>query len=157
MFTAYAKIDGINGEARAKNFEKQIEVLSFSHSIHHPTTARAGAAAGRAAGRSEHSDFSIVKVLDASSPILAKKCSTGAKIPSVVITLLRPSGDGKQEKFMEYKFTDVIVSNYRPGGSGQGDGLPLEEVSFAYDKIEWTYTIHGGGNVAEAYEPAVPA
>ena len=30
MFTAYAKINGVDGEARAKGFEKQIEVLGKS-------------------------------------------------------------------------------------------------------------------------------
>jgi len=35
----------------------------------------------------------------------------------------------------------VIVSGVRPGGSAQGgENLPLEEVSFNYGKIEWTYT-----------------
>jgi type VI secretion system secreted protein Hcp len=42
---------------------------------------------------------------------------------------------------MKYALNDVIVSNFRPGGSAQGgEALPLEEVSFNYGKIEWTYT-----------------
>jgi type VI secretion system secreted protein Hcp len=42
---------------------------------------------------------------------------------------------------MEYKMSDVIVRSVRPGGSSKGaDQVPLEEVSFAYGKIAWTYT-----------------
>ncbi len=37
--------------------------------------------------------------------------------------------------------SEVIVASARPGGSSQGgEALPLEEVSFNYGKIEWTYT-----------------
>jgi type VI secretion system secreted protein Hcp len=42
---------------------------------------------------------------------------------------------------MEYKMSDVMVSSVRPGGASQGaENLPLEEVTFSYGKIEWTYT-----------------
>jgi type VI secretion system secreted protein Hcp len=60
---------------------------------------------------------------------------------------------------MEYKMSDCIVSSVRPGGSSQGgETLPLEEVSFNYGKIEWTYTQQkrtdgsGGGNVAAGWD-----
>ena len=36
-----------------------------------------------------------------------------------------------------------MITGFRPGGSSQSEGLPLEEVSFAYGKIAWTYTQQG--------------
>jgi type VI secretion system secreted protein Hcp len=45
---------------------------------------------------------------------------------------------------MEYVLSDVIVSSVKPSaGTMSGQPLPLEEVSFNYGKIEWTYTIIG--------------
>ena len=43
---------------------------------------------------------------------------------------------------MEYKFQDILVSSVQPKGTIT-DVLPLEEVSFNYGKIEWTYTLDG--------------
>ncbi|HQJ09058.1 MAG TPA: type VI secretion system tube protein Hcp, partial [Deltaproteobacteria bacterium] len=91
------------------------------------------------AERCNHSDFSIVKTLDKASPKLALFCCNGSHINSVTIELCRAGGD--KQKYMEYKLSDVIVSSVRPGGSASGgETLPLEEVSFNYGKIEWTYT-----------------
>jgi len=139
MFNAYLKIDGVPGESQANGYENQIEVLSFSHGIHQPTSMSASTAGGAATGRSEHSDFSFVKQLDKASPILALKCSDGSHIKEAVLTLVRAGGD--QVPFMEYKMESVLISGFRPGGSSQGDGLPMEELSLNYGKIAWTYTL----------------
>ncbi len=41
---------------------------------------------------------------------------------------------------MIYVLNDAMVTSVRPSGSAQdGDGMPSEEVSFSYGKIEWTY------------------
>jgi len=42
---------------------------------------------------------------------------------------------------MLIELQDSIVTSVRPGGaSAGGEALPLEEVSFGYGKITWTYT-----------------
>ncbi|GAI77194.1 unnamed protein product, partial [marine sediment metagenome] len=55
--------------------------------------------------------------------------------------------------------SECASSVLSPGGSAQGgETLPLEEVSFNYGKIEWTYTQQkradgsGGGNVAAGWD-----
>src|SRR5262249_31930490 len=98
-------------------------------------------------------DFSIVKQLDKASPLLARHCSDGKHLKEVLVTLVRSGGE--KVPFMEYKLTDVIISGFSPGGSSQGEGLPLEQVSFCYGEIEWTYTQQGmagkpGGKVTAA-------
>ena len=41
---------------------------------------------------------------------------------------------------MVYKLSDVMVRSVRPGGSSKDENsVPLEEVSFAYGKIEQEY------------------
>jgi type VI secretion system secreted protein Hcp len=144
-FDAFLKISDIPGESTDDKHKDWIEVLSYAHGLSQPATTRstAGAASGE---RCNHQDFSVVKVLDKASAKLALFCCNGKHIPSVKLELCRATGD--KTKYMEYLMTDVIVSSVRPGGSSHGgENLPLEEVSFNYGKIEWTYTEtdHGTG------------
>ncbi len=80
-----------------------------------------------------------MKTLDKASPKLALALCNGQRIAEVEIHLARATGD--KQKLMAYKLTDVIVSSVTPQASAQGtDERPMEEVTFNYGKIEWTYT-----------------
>jgi type VI secretion system secreted protein Hcp len=141
-FDVFLKIDAIPGESTDAAHLGWIKVLSFSWGLH-----KAGAGATAA----QHQDFSIVKTVDKASPKLALFCCYGSPngaIPSLIIEVCRASGD--KQKYMEYKMSDVIVSSCRSIGSAVStervgaatagsETLPLEEVSFNYQKIEWTY------------------
>jgi len=138
-FDAFLKIDGIPGESTDDKHKDWIEVLSYSHGLSQPAAGARSTGGAASAERCNHQDFSIVKVLDKASPKLALYCCNGTHIKSVKLELCRATGD--KQKYMEYLLSDVIVSGVRPGGSAQGgENLPLEEVSFNYGKIEWTYT-----------------
>jgi type VI secretion system secreted protein Hcp len=138
-FDCFLKIDGIPGESQDAKHKDWIEVLSYSHGISQPASASRSSGGARTAERCDHSDFSIVKTLDKASPKLALFCCNGSHIKEVKMELCRATGD--KQPYMKYLLNDVIVSNYRPGGSAQGgEALPMEEVSFNYGKIEWTYT-----------------
>jgi type VI secretion system secreted protein Hcp len=137
-FDAFLKIDGIPGESTDDKHKDWIEVLSFNHGLSQPAAA-ISSGGGRAAERCQHQNFSIAKVMDKASPKLALNCCNGAHIKEAKLELCRATGD--KQKYMEYKLTDVIVSSYSPGGASQGgETIPLEQVSFNYGKIEWTYT-----------------
>ena len=138
-FDCFLKIDGIPGESQDDKHKDWIEVLSYSHGITQPASASRSSGGARTAERCDHADFSIVKTLDKASPKLALFCSNGSHIKEIKMELCRATGD--KQPYMKYLLNDVIVSNYRPGGSAQGgEALPMEEVSFNYGKIEWTYT-----------------
>lgn len=138
-FDAFLKIDGVPGESTDDKHKDWIEVLSYSHGLSQPAAGARSTGGAGSAERCNHQDFSIVKVLDKASPKLALFCCNGNHIKSVKLELCRATGD--KQKYMEYLLSDVIVSGVRPGGSAQGgETLPLEEVSFNYGKIEWTYT-----------------
>jgi type VI secretion system secreted protein Hcp len=138
-FDAFLKIDGIPGESTDDKHKDWIEVLSFNHGLSQASSGSTSTAGGRAGGRCDHQDFSIVKALDKASPKLALTCCNGTHIKEVKVELCRAAGD--KQKYMEYKMSDVIVSGVRPGGSSKGgEPLPVEEVGFDYGKIEWTYT-----------------
>ncbi len=137
-FDCFLKIDGVPGEVAADGHEGWIEVLSYSHGLTQPSTVLSSGAAG-AVERSIHQDFSIVKTLDKATPGLHKALCTGEHIAEITVELTRATGE--KQTYMVYKLTDVMISSTRPQGSAQGpDERPLEEVTFNYGKIEWTYT-----------------
>lgn len=156
-FDTFVKIDGIPGESTDDKHKDWIEVLSFNHGMHQPSSATASSAGGGTAERCEHQDFSIVKYLDKASPKLYELCSSGKHIKEITIEMCRASGD--KLKYMEVKLEQVVISNVAPSGSsGSGDGFPTEAVSFNYGKIKWTYTQQkradgsGGGNVTGGWD-----
>jgi len=156
-FDAFLKVDGIPGESSDSAHAEWIEVLSYSSGVSQTASASASSGGGASSERADFQDFSIVKALDKASPKLAVACADGTHISEVILELCRAGGD--KLKYMEYKLNDCIVSSVRPGGSSQGgETLPLEEVSFNYGKIQWTYTQQkradgsGGGNVAAGWD-----
>ncbi len=77
--------------------------------------------------------------MDKASPKLYLACTNGEHIAEVTMEITRSDGD--QEKYFEYLLTDVIISSTSPQGSTQsGDDRPVEEVSFNFAKIQWTYS-----------------
>lgn len=138
-FDTFLKISTIPGESTDGKHAQWIELLSFSHGLSQLASGSVSSGGARSSQRCDHSDFSVVKSLDKASPKLNLACCNGEHIPEVTIELCRATGD--KQKYMEYKLTDVLISSVRPGGSSQGgEALPLEEVSFNYGKIQWTYT-----------------
>ena len=138
-FDAFLKIETIPGECMDDKHKDWIEILSYSHGVAQLSSGSVSSGGGRSAQRCDHQDFSISKALDKASPKLALSCCNGEHIGSVSLALCRSGGDKNQ--YMEYKMSDVLISSVRPGGASQGgESLPLEEVTFSYGKIEWTYT-----------------
>jgi type VI secretion system secreted protein Hcp len=137
-FDAFLKIDGIDGESTDDKHDKWIEIMSYSHGVSQPASG-APSAGPRSAQRVVHNDFSIVKSVDASTPKLNLYCSNNDSIKEVIVELCKATGN--KETYMQYKMEGAIVTSVRPGGSSQGEErLPLEEVTFSYNKITWTYT-----------------
>ncbi len=136
------KIDGVEGEAILDGYDKQIVCHSFSHgvsnSLHSDVTN-----VGRSRGRVEHTDFSITKHFDKSSPLLAYKCSIGANIGTITFTVLRTGGDTPNKPMVIYTLENAMVSKCSVNGGG-GD-TPTESVSFAYSKIRWEYKVQDEG------------
>jgi type VI secretion system secreted protein Hcp len=136
-FDAFLKIATIPGESTDGKHQDWIEILSYSHAVSQPSSGSVSSQGGRTAERCDHADFTITKKLDKATPKLSLACCNGEHIKEVTLNLCRAGGD--KQKYMEYKMSDVIVRAISPSGVSQGD-LPLEQVSFAYGKIEWTYT-----------------
>lgn len=114
----------------------QIAVESWSWGVSNTLQGGGGGGGGGGAGRTTVEDLSIVKTIDKASPLLARKCAIGEHIPQVVLTVDRPGGSNRP--FKEFKMTDVTITSVQPAGTG--NELPLEEVTFTFDRIELKYT-----------------
>lgn len=138
-FDAFLKIGTIPGESTDDKHKEWIEILSFRHGVEQPASGSPSDRGGRSSGRVNHDQFSITKALDKASPKLALACCNGEHIQEIQIELCRATGD--KQPYMNYKLSDVIVSSVSPLGDATAEeSLPLEDVSFSYGKIEWTYT-----------------
>ena len=130
----FLKIEGVDGESTSDKHKGEIEILSYSWGVSQQGgSASAGGGAG--AGKATFQDFSFVKNMDRSSPLLFVKAATGEHIKEVVLT-----GEvaGKRgQKFMEIKMSDVLISSYQQGGS-EG-GVPTDTFSLNFAKIEFKY------------------
>lgn len=149
----FCKVDGIPGESTDDKHKDYFEVLSFNHGMKQDSAGSASGVGGHNSGRADHDQFTVVKLLDKATPKLALACSKGDPIKSVIVECFRQLGDNV--KFMEYKMTDCVVKSVYPSGASQG--IPTETVSFAYAKIEWTYTQYDNkgkklGEVMAAYD-----
>jgi type VI secretion system secreted protein Hcp len=155
-FDAFLKVDNVVGASTDDQHKDWIEVLSYGWGVDQPQTTSASSHGSLSAERANFHSFNVVTALSKHSPILALACASGEHFPKAVLQICRAGGD--KQPYMEYKLTDVMVTAFRPGGSGKGESLPLEEVSFSYGKIEWKYTetkVAGGkgsGNVAAGWD-----
>jgi type VI secretion system secreted protein Hcp len=137
-FDAFLKVATVPGESTDDKHKDWIEVLSFSWGASQAASGSSSATGSHAGQRVDIQDFSFVHHMDKASPKLFLACATGEHIADVTLELCKAGGD--KQKYMTYKFTDVLVSSVRPGGSAQGgDALPLEEVAIRFGKVELEY------------------
>jgi type VI secretion system secreted protein Hcp len=136
-FDCYMEIHNIPGESTDYGHQNWIDLLACSHGVLYvPTQAHTGGPITH--GQCRHNDFTVVKLLDRASPKLSLFCCQGTIIPTVTIELCRATEF--KEVFMRYQFEGVQVTAVKQFTAGAMlTDKPLEEVSFNYTKITWTY------------------
>ena len=97
----YLQIDGIKGESGDDRHRDWIECQSVAWSVSQPRSATASTGGGHTAERCEHSEISVSKLADLSTPILLQLCSSGKTIPRARIEFLRADGQGERIKYFE--------------------------------------------------------
>lgn len=152
-FNAFANFGDIKGESTDKDHKDWVAVLRYDHAVTQPPSVTQKSAGGRSAEEVDHSEFTIVKLVDAATPKLYEAACKGTHIPEVTIELWRAGGD-KPVKYMEFKLKEVLISGVIHNGDPNGpQQFPTETVKLTYGSIEWTYTKQkpdgsAAGNVA---------
>lgn len=137
----------IKGDSTQKSMGRQdsIECLYYDQKV---STVRE-AAGGMATGRRQYEPILIRKRIDKSSPLLAKALTQNQNVDGV-FKFFRPSptGDGTTQQFFTVaikhgrvaSIRQVVPDTFVPASSTQP---PIEEVTFAFGTIAWTYTEGG--------------
>jgi type VI secretion system secreted protein Hcp len=129
----FLEIAGVEGESQSDR-STQLEIYSFSWGV---TNVGTGTGSGGGASRPDVSDLQVRTLLNNASPKLMEACATGKHLPKATLTC-RKAG-GTQEVFYEVKLEDVLISSYSVAGTSGSDGVPTEEMSLNFTKIEAKY------------------
>lgn len=141
----YLKIDTIDGESTKKGVEKYLEIQSFSFGESQTGSGSAGTGVGT--GAVSMQDFSFNTMVSKASPKLFLACAQGQEIKSAELVARKSGAGGKQEIFMKWKFSNLLVSSYQISGSGDS---PSESFSLNFSKIEVEYKPQDGDKMGAA-------
>ena len=138
----FLKLDGIPGESKDGFHKNWIEIESFSWGA---SSTGAGSGGGGGAGKVSLNDLTFVQAANKASPKLMEACAEGRHLKDATLSL-RKSG-GKQEPYLTYKLSDVLVSSFQTGGSGS-DVRPMEELALNFGRVSVSYTDASGETTA---------
>jgi len=134
----FLKLDAIPGQSEVEGVAKEIEVLSFSQSCSNPATMSPSNAI-RTSGRPSHSDFTITKYLDESTPKILEYCNKGEDVKTATFTFSHADGPtGKLTPLWICTMTKALITSVSHGG-GSGQGVPTENLTLAYTSIKWEF------------------
>jgi type VI secretion system secreted protein Hcp len=128
----YLKLDGIDGEAVTKGFEKQISLLSFSWGG--SQTSSVAGTGGSGAGKVDLANLSIMKHMDKATTPVFKAMVKGTHIKTGVLSATKAGSDGKV--FLKLSFEELFVTSQQVSASSE---IPTESVSFSYNQIKEEY------------------
>lgn len=147
-FDTFLFLEGIDGESTAKIDNpplpnKPFEIFSWSFGASNPSTVGSGRG-GLSAGKVQISSFNVMKKTENASAQLFLNNCTGQHIPKGSIIMRKATGKaGKQQTFLQYDFTYVMVDSINWTGSAGGDDTPMESVSFAFATVAVTNYVQG--------------
>ena len=146
--TSYMKVQGkksgqVKGDCQQGGDKKDsMLVYNIDHKLHIPRDTHTGLPTGQRV----HEPFRVTKHIDNATPKLNDMCAKGEHC-DVTVDYYRIKEDGSEEKYYTIKLSDAIIvgdRHYKPM-TFVSDNEPfhdMEEVSFTYSKITWTY--HNG-------------
>ena len=133
----FLRIEGIKGESKDSKHADQIQVLSWSWDV--SQTGTAGTGGGLTAGKVEHHDIIVRKLVDKASPVLYKFCCNGDHIPSADLYVRKAAGGSEALEYLVIHFDDLIITSFELGGQPQADQIE-ESLKINYSKVTITYT-----------------
>ncbi|QTA79706.1 Putative Type VI secretion system tube protein Hcp [Desulfonema limicola] len=128
------KIEG-SGEMPRGN----IKIFGFEHIVEIPRSQNTGLPTGPRI----HNDIVIVKEVDKSTPRLYKALCEGEKLTRIELSWNRPLKDlSENENYYLISLRNAIITRIQPVISQEypiKDYKIMEKISFAYEKIIWTW------------------
>jgi type VI secretion system secreted protein Hcp len=124
--------------------EDTILCQALNHEVYIPRDIQTGLSTGKRV----HNALTITKVFDKSSPKLYQALCTGEHMKEVKMMYYRINPQGAEEHYFTIKLTDAIIVSVKPWMPNAldraRDGFThMEDVSFTYRKIAWTWEPDG--------------
>lgn len=137
----------IHGDVTTAGHEEAIMVLDLNRSIISPRDV----ASGLPTGKRQHKPVTITKRIDKSSPLLMRALADNENLEEVMIKVYGNDRTGKLMHCYTILLENAHISSIKqymnPPNLTSLSGDHLEEVSFTYGKITWTY--EDGGITSE--------
>jgi type VI secretion system secreted protein Hcp len=153
---AYLKIVGkkqgqIKGSSTRPGNQGSIMVVAVDHEI----ASQIDPYTGNSTGKRLHQPITIVKEIDGSSPLLYQLLVNNEVITQWELQFWSSSVGDDEEQYYTIKLTNatvVSIALHKIKPPTREDGLhELEEIKFAYQKIEWTFN-DGGISASDNWE-----
>lgn len=131
----------VRGSVTQKGREGKILVFACMHEIVCPRDPTSG----RPTGKRMHKPIVITKELDRSSPLLFSILCNNENIPHWELQFWTPNATGIEKQHFTIRLTNANISAIHSKMSNTKSPKlsrfpEYEEVSFTYQKIEWTWT-----------------
>ncbi len=146
--TIYAKVTGknqgdIEGDCTQKGREKLIMCYEMEHNVEIPRDTHSGLPTGQRI----HKPLKLVTSMGKQTPKIFQACCSGEHC-DVELTFFRISEKGLEEKYFTIKLKEAIVVDSREffPYTFLEENKPykhMQEISFTYADIIWTYTPDG--------------
>lgn len=134
----------IEGSCDMMGREKTILVYELQHKVHMPRDPHSGLPTSKRV----HEPFTIVKMIDKSSPKLFQALCTGEHMKNVTLKYYRITKQGTEEHYYTTTLEDAIITGFQPAmpstliAANEPFGH-MEAISFTYKKIKMTFEPNG--------------
>jgi type VI secretion system secreted protein Hcp len=129
----FLKLDGIMGDSYDAKHKGEIDILSYTQSF--SNTARLARGTTSGPGRVTCGAVTVIKNIDKASPQLIRLVTTGAHVPTGVITFRAAGKD--QLEYYKITMTDVVVTEVEQ--TDEPAGTIAEKVSILADRLLFEY------------------
>jgi type VI secretion system secreted protein Hcp len=120
------------GDGLGKGSSGKIMASGFHYELSSPRDV----ATGQASGKRQHAPVCVTKGLNASSPQLFNALVSNEVLKSVLLEIVTPAQDGREEASYTIKLTNATLSKLAQQTDAQG--VPSEDACFVFQKIEVT-------------------
>ena len=134
----------IDGSCELQGRENTIMVEAMNHEVYIPHDPHSGLATGKRV----HQPLTITKFYDKASPKLYQALCSGEHMKNVTIKWYRIRASGDEEHYFTHKLEGAIIVSIKAWMPNVLEKEKesyghMEDVSFTYSKITWTWEIDG--------------
>ena len=136
---AFLELEGIEGEAQDSQYEKKIELQSFSWGASNSSSFATGT--GGSITKGQIHDISVSMYTSRASLRLMERAVNGQHIKKGKLTLCKLHGETKMG-YLELDLEHVVVTGFQISAGSNGE-LPMESATLHFVKVKAAYLPQG--------------